>query len=150
MKSSPLLRGMEDSVPQGGSEMGTDCTVIFEVTDKDSLYKFENASVLGDEGRKWPPYWDVVIVYGLPRNYDLFDVLQDKGIRGYPSYVNEYTKEYLEQYECWGEAWLPYAEYRKVIKGICENDKDRMANYDPIRKRFLKGKECRVVFRFDN
>lgn len=123
-----------------------DCSIVFEVTDKEILSRYLDRSVLDTGPNVIRPYWEMVVAYTLPRFYDLFDRLQDEGIGGYPQYADERSVRFLDEYEEWGTAWLPYTRYKDIVKEVCGNDE----GFLPLRKDFLKGKECRVIYKFDN
>lgn len=111
--------------------MGTDCTVVIEVNNK-----------IGAND-----YWEPICVFRLPRCYDFFDLLRTECVHGYPDNVNCFTKEILENYECWGEGYATYEQYIELMK---KADMGDAKLYRPLKKNIRNKYELRVVFRFDN
>lgn len=102
--------------------MGTDATIVIE--------------------RKYDGRWETIGTIAIPRNYELFQRLQDKGIPGYPPDVEESTRTILEALEDWGELYMSYEQFRNILK------KCHWSDYDVIKKKWHS--ECRVIVRFDN
>lgn len=109
--------------------MGTDCTVVFECCEDGSTY------------------WSICGILHLPRHYELFDKLQERGTGGYPDNIDYSSQVILEELECWGEHWMTLDLYRKVLQELGIAD---CPEYMPIRKQVWKNMKVRVIYRFDN
>lgn len=103
--------------------MGTDCTVVIERC----------------EGGKW---WESIGMFHLPRCYGLFDELNHEGVRGYPNDIDHLSKQVLNTVEDWGEGYMDYITFRKLLK------KYDLTDMDIIKKKHRH--LCRVIYRFDN
>lgn len=101
--------------------MGTDGTVVIE--------------------RKEGNFWETIGTMTLPRNYDLFMELH-QGFVGYPYDICYLSKDILNAVEDWGEAWMTYEDFRKLLKQY------DLEYYDTIKKKYRD--KCRVIYRFDN
>lgn len=102
--------------------MGTDCTIVVER--------------LGKYG------WEAIGLMNLPRCYDLFADMRGLGIAGYPRDVDTVTKLTLEAVEDWGEGYMSYDEFKKLI------GKYEIEDVITIKRKYHS--DCRVIYRFDN
>ena len=101
--------------------MGTDCTIIIE------MYR---------DG-----YWEPIAAIPLPRCYALFSDMRERGTAGYPPDIDDLSKQILEDIEEWGEGYMNYKEWLKLLK-----------EYDYKHLNTIKKKcydKCRVIYRFD-
>lgn len=108
--------------------MGTDCTMVVEMLDRDFLPQHK--------------YWEIAGVVHLNRDYEFFQEIEDYAIPGYPEDMNYLSKDILDKYECWGQCWLPMKKFRKLRNFKRHDECD-------IFKRTMHG-YMRCIFRFDN
>ena len=101
--------------------MGTDCTIIIE--------------------RCNGGFWEPIGLIPLPRNYELFNDIRERGNVGYPPDIDELSKEILDTKEDWGEGYMNYKEWLKLLK---EYDYKHL---NTIKKKYYD--KCRVIYRFD-
>lgn len=90
-----------------------------------------------------PVYGDMepVNFFMLPRNYRFFDELVGEGIRGYPDDVCPLSRQILDQFEAYGELWMPYKKFLEIA-GKHEVD------CDYLKKKYRK--DARIIVRFDS
>ena len=87
-------------------------------------------------------FWEPIGVLSLPRNYALFDAMKERGYTGYPSDIDELSKNILDTNEEWGEGYMSYQEWVKLLK------EHHWEYLNTIKKKYYD--DCRVIFRFDN
>ena len=102
--------------------MGTDATAVIEMDTDDG--------------------WETIGIVDLPRCYDMFEELREKGMPGYPRDICYMTRAVLEALESFGEVYMSYDEFLDIVE-----------KYAPKCKRTVRRKlapHCRAVCRFDN
>lgn len=101
--------------------MGTDATVIIE--------------------RCNGGFWEPIGLIPLPRNYELFNDIRERGNAGYPPDIDELSKEILDTKEDWGEGYMSYQEWANLLK------EHKWQYLNTIKKKYYH--ECRVIYKFD-
>ena len=101
--------------------MGTDATVIIE--------------------RCNGGFWEPIGLIPLPRNYELFNDIRERGNAGYPPDIDELSKEILDTKEDWGEGYMSYQEWVNLLK------EHKWQYLNIIKKKYYH--ECRVIYKFD-
>ena len=86
-------------------------------------------------------FWEPIGLIPLPRNYELFNDMRERGNAGYPPDIDDLSKQILEDIEDWGEGYMTYKEWLKLLK---EYDYKHL---NTIKKKYYD--KCRVIYRFD-
>lgn len=106
--------------------MGTDCTLVIEK-------RYDGRTRV---------MWETIGVMKIPRDYQLFEEMRCSGFVGYPEDINWFSKDILEATEDWGECWMYYTDFFRLLKRY------DLMDWDTIKKKLRD--QCRVIYRFDN
>ena len=86
-------------------------------------------------------YWEPIAVLPLPRNYELFNDIHERGTAGYPPDRDDLSMRILDDNEDFGECYMSYKEWLKLLK------KYDYKYLNTIKKKYYN--DSRVIFRFD-
>lgn len=101
--------------------MGMDCTIVIEMHDEFA--------------------WECIGVIQIPRGSEFYAAMREAGCDGFPDDMSRIGRKILEEQEEFGEGWVSYKTYAKLIR------KYHNKFYDILKKKHVD--KARVIYRFD-